>query len=148
MIVRRDHVAGGAFIAAAAFIFALSGDLPFGSLASPGAGMLPTLLLSLLAVFGAILFLHANASPPLISIDWSDLSHALPVLVVAALAASVYTTLGFRITIPVMLFVLVFVLERKPLLVSLVFSVGAAALAYTVFGVLLKAPLPTGVGGF
>jgi hypothetical protein len=148
VILRRDHVAGGAFIVVAAFLLAISGDLPFGSLASPGAGMLPTLLISLLALFGLIIVLHAQASPPLAAIDWSDLRHGLSVLIAAALAAAAYTRLGFAITIPLMLFALVFGVERKPLLHALTFSLGAAALAYLVFGVLLKAPLPRGVAGF
>ena len=36
MTLRRDHVAGGAFVVAGALILAVSGDLPFGTLASPG----------------------------------------------------------------------------------------------------------------
>ena len=43
MILRRDHVAGGVFVAGGAILFAMSGDLPFGTLASPGAGMMPKL---------------------------------------------------------------------------------------------------------
>ena len=41
MILRRDHIAGGAFVAGGALVLALSGDLPCGTLASPGACMLP-----------------------------------------------------------------------------------------------------------
>ncbi len=48
MILRRDHIAGGVFVAAGALVFALSDDLPFGTLASPGAGMLPMLVLALM----------------------------------------------------------------------------------------------------
>ena len=148
MILHRDHVVGGALFAAAVFLWAISGDLPFGTLGSPGAGMLPTLLISLLGIFGAIIFFDADESPPLGAIDWSDLGHAAAVLAVAAFAALAYTRLGFLITIPAMLFVLVFALERKPLPVALSFSIGAAALAYAVFGVALKAGLPTGPWGF
>jgi hypothetical protein len=147
-MVRRDHVAGGAFIVFAAFLWAVSGDLPVGSLASPGAGMLPMLLVALMAVFGLILVLRAQESPPLATIDWSDFRHGLPVLVAAGLAAAAYTRLGFAITIPLMLFALVFGVERKPLVPALAFSLGAAALAYAVFGLLLKAPLPAGAWGY
>ena len=65
MILRSDHVAGGAFIAAGALVLAVSGDLPFGTLASPGAGMLPKLRLGLMIAFGALLFVRAGESPPL-----------------------------------------------------------------------------------
>ena len=46
-------------------VFAMSGDLPFGTLASPGAGMMPKLVLGLLIAFGAILVARAGESPPL-----------------------------------------------------------------------------------
>ena len=65
MILRRDHIAGGVFIAAGLLVFAMSGDLPFGTLASPGAGMMPKLVLGLLIAFGAILVARAGESPPL-----------------------------------------------------------------------------------
>jgi len=65
MIVRRDHVAGGAFVIGGALVFAMSGELPFGTLASPGAGMMPKLVLTLLVAFGALLVLRAGESPPL-----------------------------------------------------------------------------------
>jgi hypothetical protein len=34
MTLRRDHVAGGAFIVAGILVLAVSGDLPFGTLAT------------------------------------------------------------------------------------------------------------------
>ena len=37
MILRSDHIAGGAFVAFGAVVLALSGDLPVGTLAFPGA---------------------------------------------------------------------------------------------------------------
>ena len=37
MIIRSDHVAGGAFIALGILVFAIGTDLPFGSLSEPGA---------------------------------------------------------------------------------------------------------------
>jgi hypothetical protein len=146
--LRRDHVAGGCFVLAGAGVLAISSDLPFGTLASPGAGMLPMLLIVLLMVLGAVLFVHAHSSPPLRSIDWADFRHALSVIAIACVAAGAYTLLGFLAVIPVMLFVLIFVVERRPLLPAAIFSVGATILAYAVFGVLLKTPLPRGIMGF
>ncbi len=148
MNLRRDHVAGGAFVLAGVVVGILSFDLPFGTLASPGAGMLPMLLIGYLTVFGAMLFVRANESPPLASIDWSDFRHALPVVAVAAVAVTAYTRLGFLITIPLMLFFLTFVVERRPLLPAAAFSIGVSAISYTLFGLLLKTPLPRGILGF
>ena len=77
MILRRDHIAGGAFVAAGVFVLAVSHDLPFGTLASPGAGMLPKLVT---VADDAVRLDHRAAaggsSPPLAEISWSDLPHA------------------------------------------------------------------------
>jgi hypothetical protein len=146
--LRRDHVAGGGFLVAGAVVLAVSSDLPFGTLASPGAGLLPTLIIGFLMAFGAVLFARAGESPPLNTIVWTDLPHAVRVVAVAALAIALYTTLGFVITVGTLLFVLTFVVERRPFLVAAVFSIGVTALAYTLFGLLLKTPLPRGFMGF
>jgi hypothetical protein len=146
--VRRDHVAGGCFVLAAAAVLAISADLPFGTLASPGAGMLPMILVALLMVFGALLFVRAGESPPFASIEWTDVRHALPVIAVACVTASLYATLGFLAVTTLMLFFLTFVVERRPLLPAAAFSIGATVLAYAVFAWLLKTPLPRGIMGF
>lgn len=148
MKLRRDHLAGGCFVLVGVAVLAISSDLPFGTLASPGAGMLPMILLGLLMVFGAVLFVRAEESPPLASIAWADARHALPVIAVASVAASAYTTLGFLAVMPLMLFFLIFVVERRPLLPAAAFSLGATVLAYAVFGYLLKSPLPRGIMAF
>src|SRR4051812_19545670 len=69
MTLRSDHIAGAAFVLFAIVVFALSGDLPFGSLSSPGAGMMPKLLLVLMIVFGIALIVGAAASQPVAAID-------------------------------------------------------------------------------
>jgi hypothetical protein len=148
LTLRRDHVAGGVFIAVGALVLAASGDLPFGTLASPGAGMLPTLIVLLMMAFGLVVVLRAGDSPALAEIAWSDLAHAVRVVVVAAAAIAVYTTLGFAATMPVMLFALVFLVERRPLLPALAFSIGVTACTYALFSLLLKSPLPRGPLGF
>ena len=148
MNLRRDHVAGGGFVLAGALVLAVSTDLPFGTMASPGAGMLPILIVGFLMAFGAVLFARAGDSPPLKTIAWTDASHALRVVAVAALAIASYTTLGFVFTVGALLFVLTFLVERRPFLVAAAFSIGVTALAYTLFGLLLKTPLPRGIMGF
>ncbi len=142
MILRRDHIAGGAFIAAAAAVFAASGDLPFGTLASPGAGMMPKLVLGLMIVFGAILLVRANDSPPFAEIKWDDFRHAATVVVVTAAAIALYTTAGFVISMSLLMIVLLFLIERRPLWRTLTVSIGVTVGCYLLFGTLLKSPLP------
>jgi Tripartite tricarboxylate transporter TctB family len=143
--VRRDHVAGGAMLVAGALLLAASTDLPFGTLASPGAGMLPTVVVVMLMAFATILLLGAGASPPLGAVAWTDAAHALRVVGATAGAIALYVPLGFIATVALLLFVLTFLLERKPLLAALAFSGGATLLAYLVFATFLNAPLPRGL---
>jgi hypothetical protein len=148
LILRRDHIAGGVFVAAGALVLAVSNDLPFGTLASPGAGMLPVLVITLMMLFGLVLLLQAGSSPPMAEISWSDLPHALRVTVVAACAAAAYNTLGFILTMVLMLFVLVFVVERRGVLASLAFSIPIPLAIYAAFEYLLKSPLERGLFWF
>ena len=141
-ILRRDHVAGGAFIVAGLLVFAMSGDLPFGTLASPGAGMMPKLVLGLMIAFGAILVVRAGESPPFATIDWGDFRHAATVVVVTAVATALYTTAGFVLSVTLLLFVLLYFIERRSLFRTLAVSVGITVGCYVLFGTLLKSPLP------
>ena len=141
-VIRKDHVAGGAFIIAGLLVFALSGDLPFGTLASPGAGMMPKLVLGLLIAFGAIILLRAGESPPLAEVAWGDFRHAATVVVVAAVAIALYTTIGFVLSVTLLLFVLLYFIERRSLWGALAVSIGVTVGSYFLFSTLLKSPLP------
>jgi hypothetical protein len=145
MKLRRDHVGGGAFVVGGALVLAMGGDLPFGTLASPGAGMLPKLIVGLMMAFGAILVARAGESPPLADVAWGDFPHALRVVAVTAAGAAVYTWAGFVVTMSLLLFCLTFAVERRPVLSAAAFTAGVTGLAYTVFGTLLKSPLPRGL---
>lgn len=144
MTLHRDHVAGGVFVVAGLLVLAISSDLPFGTLASPGAGMLPTLVIGLMLAFALVLVAGARRSPPLASIDWSDVPHALRVVALTAAAVALFTRLGFLITVAALLLALTFFIERRPILTAAAVSAGATLLAYGLFGKLLRAPLPQG----
>src|SRR5262245_61235923 len=147
MILRRDHVAGGLFVIAGALVLAASGDLPFGTMASPGAGMLPTLVVTLMMAFGLIVFVQARRSPPIAEGDWTDLPPALRVAVVAAAGVALYVPLGFALTMPLVLLTLTFLMERRPFLPAAAFSVGATVAVYALFALLLRTPFPRGFLG-
>lgn len=148
MTLRIDHVAGGVLAAFGLLVIGLSGDLPVGSLSFPGAGMMPKLLASLLIAFGLMLVLRAGDSAPLADISWQDLPHALRVTAVTALAVSLYQTAGFLLTMTLLLFALIFGVERRGLVPAAAFSLGVVALTYLLFAVALKTPLEQGVFGF
>ena len=103
MTLRADHVAGAAFAAFGILIIATSGDLPIGSLSFPASGFMPKILAGLMIVFGGALILRAGENQPFAAIDWSDLKHAGPVVIITALATVLYTELGFVLTFVLMM---------------------------------------------
>ncbi len=147
MTLRVDHVAGALAIAAAIAVIAASGDLPVGTVAFPGAGMMPTLICALMILFGVLLIVRAGASQPFAAIGWSELPHAARVFAITAVAVALYTTLGFIITMSLLLFVLV-ALEGRNLLAAAAFSLGVTLSTYALFTVALKTPLEQGLLGF
>ena len=148
MTLRSDHVAGAAFIAFGLLVFAISGDLPFGSLSMPGAGMMPKLVTGLMMTFGLALIIGGAASQPFAAIGWSDGSHALKVVAITAVAIASYQTLGFIITMSLLVFVLLVVIERQRIHYAAAYALVLTGIAWWVFGKALKAPLETGILGF
>lgn len=146
--LKSDHVAGAAFIAFGLLVFAISTDLPFGTLAAPGAGMMPKLVTGLMIAFGLVLIVGGAASQPFAAIEWSDGSHALKVVAITAIAVASYQTLGFLLTMSLLVFVLLVVIERQPIHYAGAYAIALTGIAWWVFGKALKAPLETGILGF
>ena len=148
MTVRTDHIAGGVFVAFGLIVFALSGDLPVGTLSFPGAGMMPKLTAGAMIFFGLVLIMRAGESAPLASISRGDLWHAARVTAITAAAIALYRTLGFIVTMAPMLFALIFGAERRNPLYAGVFSIGVVLVTYVLFTHALKTPLDRGILDF
>ena len=148
MTLRSDHVAGAAFIAFGILVFALSGDLPFGRLSAPGAGMMPKLMVGVMIAFGIALILGAAQSKPFAEIEWSDRTHALLLVLITGIAVTLYQRLGFLITMVLLVFTLLVVVEQRHVLRAGAYSIGLTLFAYWLFGKALKAPLEQGILGF
>jgi hypothetical protein len=146
--LRTDHVAGGACILFGLSLFALSGDLPVGSLSFPGAGMLPKLVILLMMGFGLVLILRGAESGSFKSLRWQDGKHALLVLIITAVAVALYQTLGFLLTMFLLLLALLVGVERRNPLIAGGYSIAVVVMAYVLFGTVLKAPLQRGLLGF
>jgi len=145
LTVRSDHVAGAAFIALGVVVFAISGELPFGRLSAPGAGMMPKLAIALMMLFAALVVAGGTSSRRFSDIDWSDRGHAARVVLITAAAVLAYRTLGFLITMTLLLFALLVLVERRNALVAAAYSVGLTLFAYWLFGKALKSPLERGL---
>jgi hypothetical protein len=148
MRLRADHVAGAFFVMVGALVIALSGDLPFGDLAMPGAGFLPYIIAVLIVLFGTSLFLRAKESPAFSEIAWDDGKHAAQVLVIAGIAVAFYAALGFIVTMSLMMIALLLVIERKNMAFAVVYSAVVVVVTYLVFVHLLQSPLPPGIIGY
>lgn len=147
-MLKADHIVGGAFIAFGILIFAISGELPFGTLSAPSAGMMPKLDAMLMMLFAGLILLRAKESPPAASVDWSDRGHAARVLVITGVAVAAYQWAGFLITMAALVFVLLVVVERRNALKAAAYSIGLTLFAYWLFGSALKSPLERGLLGF
>jgi hypothetical protein len=145
MILRTDHIAGGAFIALGVVVFAISGDLPFGTLSAPGAGMMPKLMAGLMMTFAIAIMIGAGASAPLADIDWGDFGHAALVALATAGAILLYQPLGFLIAMTLLVFALLVAIERRNILTAAVYGIGLTLFAYWLFGKALRAPLERGL---
>jgi hypothetical protein len=148
MTLRADHVAGAFFIAFGLIVVAVSGTLPFGTLASPGSGFMPTILAVLLMLFGGTLMARAGESRPFAAVSWSDLKHAAMVVFITMLAITAFEPLGFITSNVLMMFALLVAIERRRLAPAAVYSVGVVLTTYVLFVHVLKTPLETGPFGF
>jgi hypothetical protein len=148
MALRADHVAGGFFSAVGALVFALSGDLPTGSLSMPGSGFLPKILASLSILFGIVLILRARESRPVTELEWQDGKHAALVVGITAAAIALFEWLGFLITMVLLMFALLVLIERRSAFYATLYSVGVVLLTYVTFIYVLRTPLNTGPFGF
>jgi hypothetical protein len=126
-------------------IFAVSGDLPFGSLSAPGAGMMPKLMAALMILFAALIAAGAARSPAFAGMDWSDRGHAALVVLITAGAVAAYRPLGFLIAMALLVFALLVLVERRNALKAAGYSIGLTLFAYWLFGKALKSPLERGL---
>jgi len=142
MTLRADHVAGAFFILFGIVVHALSGDLPTGQLSMPGSGFLPKIVATLTMLLGLALVLRARESERFAEVPWADGKHALMVTAIAAAAIYLYTITGFLITLMVMIFALLVIVERRNPLYAGGYSVAIVLVTYACFSYLLKTPLP------
>lgn len=148
MTLRADHVAGAAFVGLGLLVIALSGDLPMGSLSLPGSGFMPKILAGFAILFGLTLTARAAEGKPFADLAWGDAKHATLVVAITGASIALFEWLGFLITMTLLMFALVVVIERRKLLPAAAFSFGVVLVTYVTFEYVLKTPLVTGPFGF
>lgn len=144
---RCDRIVALLLLALAAGVAWECRRLPLGSFGQPGPAAWPLGLAALLALLSIAIFAGAASSPFLRQLQWRERWHALAVIIAAAFAALSLETLGFPLTMLVVLLFLIGVIERRRLLPSLLVSSGIAFGTYFLFAYALKVPLPGGLLG-
>jgi putative tricarboxylic transport membrane protein len=143
----KDRIAGAALVLLALFVLSESRALPLGTVRQPGPSFVPVLLAALLLVFGVLIVATGGRSERFRSLRWGELPHAVAIVGACAFSALALERLGYRITVLIVVFLLVKLVEKKgwlaTTLVALALSFGSFYLFYT----LLRVPLPLGPWG-
>ena len=142
-----DQAAGAFFAAFSLLVLWESRSIPFGFLAEPGPGAMPTLLACALLACSIALIAGGRTGKRAAAILWTEWRHAVFILGTCAFMALALERLGYRLTIFAALLVLVTVLEKKGWIAGTIFAAGFAFSTHYLFHTLLQVPLPEGPFG-
>ncbi|MBA4423304.1 MAG: hypothetical protein C0390_09430 [Syntrophus sp. (in: bacteria)] len=143
-----DRLSGAFLVLLGLFVVWERRVLPLGTTSHPGPGYVPLLLAILLIIFGAILIVRGKGARPLRSVSWSEAPHAVAILGCCIFVTLFMETIGYRLTLLVVLGFLFGVMERIKLWLTLALTVGFAFGSFWLFDTLLRVPLPRGGWGF
>ena len=142
-----DQVAGAAFAAFSLLVLWETRKIPFGFLAEPGPGALPTLLAVTLLVCSIAVVAGGRAGKRMAEVEWTEWRHAVAILGASAFMALALERLGYRLTILIVLLVLARIVEKKGWIAAGVFAAGFSLGTHFLFNTLLRVPLPHGPFG-
>jgi hypothetical protein len=138
------------------FIWRSVADLPFGTIDNPGPGITPLALAILLVVFalwsmaGSAASLADRAGAGDIEEDTPERGatrHAIFIIAGVLVSALTFEVIGYRLTVLGLLLFYLGVVERKPLIPTLLVSFGIAFGSHALFVHVLKVSLPSGPWG-
>lgn len=137
-------VATGAF-----FVWRSLVEIPVGKLHQPGPGAIPLFLSAALILLGlGVMVAEAAAKAEGKEGRWSDLGHAALLLAGCAFTALAMERLGYILTILGVLLFFLGIIEKKPILPTLLVSFGMSFGSYWLLAKVMKQVLPTGLLGF
>ena len=123
-------------------------SLPLGTHSNPGPGYFPMLLGIVVAILALIVLAQGGRSPAFRDLSWPGFTHGVGIVACCIFSIVAMETLGYRITMMLILVFLFGVLERLKIWLALVLSGGLTLGTYGLFHNLLNVPLPIGVLGF
>ena len=139
-----DQAAGAFFTAFSFFVLWETRKIPFGFLAEPGPGAMPTLLAFTLLACSIGLILGGRSGKRAAAVQWTEWRHAIVILGTCVFMALALERFGYRVTIFIALLALVSVLEKKGWIAGIVFAAGFSFGTHYLFNSLLHVPLPLG----
>jgi hypothetical protein len=143
-MLTTDRVAGGALVLVGLVALWESRRLPLGTLHRPGPAYMPVVLALLLIVFGLALAVMASRGGRFTDVGWHEWRHAIAIFGACAFAAWGFERIGYRLTTAAVLFFLLFVVERRGVLVSVALMLAMAWGSFFLFDTFLRVPLPRG----
>lgn len=143
-----DRVSGAFLVLVGLFVVWERRVLPLGTTSHPGPGYFPLLLALLLIVLGAILILRGKEAKKIRSISWPEAPHAAAILGCCLFISLFMETIGYRLTLLIVLGFLFGVVERIKPWLTLVLTFGFSLGTFWLFDSLLRVPLPRGGWGF
>jgi putative tricarboxylic transport membrane protein len=143
-----DRVSGAFLAAVGLFVLWERRVLPLGSTSHPGPGYFPLLLAILLIVLGAILILRGKEAKKIRAVSWPEAPHAVAILGCCLFVSLFMETIGYRLTLLLVLGFLFGVMERIKPWLTLVLTFGFSLGTFWLFDSLLRVPLPRGWWGY
>ena len=142
-----DQVTGSVFAAFSLLVLWETRTIPFGFLAEPGPGVMPTVLAVTLLVCSVAVVIGGRSGERVSAVKWVEWRHAVAILGMCAFIALALERLGYRLTILIALLVLVSIVEKKGWIGSAVFAGCFSFGTHFLFNTLLRVPLPQGPFG-
>jgi len=143
-----DRVSGTFFILLGLFVIWERKVLPLGTTGNPGPGYFPLLLAILLILLGGLLVIHGGHAIALRSVKWPEARTAMAILGCCIFATLGMETIGYRVTMVLILGFLFGILERLKIWQVLALTLSLAFGSFWLFDTFLKVPLPRGGFGF
>jgi putative tricarboxylic transport membrane protein len=143
-----DRVSGAFLVLVGMFVVWERRVLPLGSTSHPGPGYFPLLLAILLIILGAILIVRGKDAKKIRSVSWPEAPHAIAILGCCLFVSLFMETIGYRLTLLLVLGFLFGVMERIKPWLTLVLTFGFSLGTFWLFDSLLRVPLPRGGWGF
>ena len=143
-----DRLSGAFLVLVGLFVVWERRVLPLGSASRPGPGYVPLLLALLLIILGVILIARGKNAKKLRSISWAEAPHALAILGCCVFVSLFMETIGYRLTLLLILGFLFGFMERIKPWLTLVLTFGFSLGTFWLFDSLLRVPLPRGAWGF